>query len=74
MWKGYKGGLLVSWQKESAEISGQSLMCSFLQLLDKNGKGGTRGWFVIPQDDPLVLYMYAAPQVGEGLVLLLHLY
>ncbi|CAM2107442.1 unnamed protein product [Caretta caretta] len=49
-------------EKESAEISGQSLMCSFLQLLDKNGKGGTRGWFVIPQDDPLVLYMYAAPQ------------
>uniref|UniRef100_A0A8C0GME5 FYVE, RhoGEF and PH domain containing 2 n=1 Tax=Chelonoidis abingdonii TaxID=106734 RepID=A0A8C0GME5_CHEAB len=48
-------------EKESAEISGQSLMCSFLQLLDKNGKGGTRGWFVIPQDDPL------------GLVLLLHL-
>uniref|UniRef100_A0A8C4VJI9 FYVE, RhoGEF and PH domain containing 2 n=1 Tax=Gopherus evgoodei TaxID=1825980 RepID=A0A8C4VJI9_9SAUR len=49
-------------EKESAEISGQSLMCSFLQLLDKNGKGGTRGWFVIPQDDPLVLYVYAAPQ------------
>lgn len=49
-------------EKESAEISGQSLMCSFLQLLDKNGKGGPRGWFVIPQDDSLVLYMYAAPQ------------
>uniref|UniRef100_A0A8C8S093 FYVE, RhoGEF and PH domain containing 2 n=1 Tax=Pelusios castaneus TaxID=367368 RepID=A0A8C8S093_9SAUR len=49
-------------EKESAEISGQSLMCSFLQLLDKNGKWGTRGWFVIPQDDPLVLYIYAAPQ------------
>ncbi|XP_074833378.1 FYVE, RhoGEF and PH domain-containing protein 2 [Carettochelys insculpta] len=49
-------------EKEAAEISGQSLLCSFLQLLDKNGKGGTRGWFVIPRDDPLVLYVYAAPQ------------
>ncbi|XP_062996954.1 FYVE, RhoGEF and PH domain-containing protein 2 [Elgaria multicarinata webbii] len=49
-------------EKESAEISGQSLMCSFLQLLDKSGKGSMRGWFVIPRDDPLVLYMYAAPQ------------
>nr|XP_056700793.1 FYVE, RhoGEF and PH domain-containing protein 2 [Euleptes europaea] len=49
-------------EKESAEISGQSLMCSFLQLLDKNGKGNMRGWFVIPREDPLVLYIYAAPQ------------
>ncbi|XP_020651004.3 FYVE, RhoGEF and PH domain-containing protein 2 isoform X2 [Pogona vitticeps] len=49
-------------EKGSAGISGQSLMCSFLQLLDKNGKGSMRGWFVIPQDDPLVLYVYAAPQ------------
>lgn len=42
------------------------MLCSSLQLLDKNGKGGTRGWFVIPQDDPLVLYIYAAPQVRPG--------
>ena len=39
-------------------------MCSFLQLLgDKWGKSSTRGWCVIPRDDPLVLYVYAAPQV-----------
>ncbi|XP_038605248.1 FYVE, RhoGEF and PH domain-containing protein 2 [Tachyglossus aculeatus] len=50
-------------EKESAKASGQSLICSFLQLLgDKGGKGGLRGWFVIPRDDPLVLYIYAAPQ------------
>uniref|UniRef100_A0A8C6ADR9 FYVE, RhoGEF and PH domain-containing protein 2 n=1 Tax=Marmota marmota marmota TaxID=9994 RepID=A0A8C6ADR9_MARMA len=42
---------------------GQSLMCSFLQLLgDKWGKSGPRGWCVIPRDDPLVLYIYGAPQ------------
>ncbi|XP_009945307.1 PREDICTED: FYVE, RhoGEF and PH domain-containing protein 2, partial [Leptosomus discolor] len=49
-------------EKGAVEVSGRSLLCSSLQLLDKNGKGGTRGWFVIPQDDPLVLYIYAAPQ------------
>ncbi|XP_009580328.1 PREDICTED: FYVE, RhoGEF and PH domain-containing protein 2, partial [Fulmarus glacialis] len=49
-------------EKGAAEVSGRSLLCSSLQLLDKNGKGGTRGWFVIPRDDPLVLYIYAAPQ------------
>ncbi|KAM6370045.1 FYVE, RhoGEF and PH domain-containing protein 2 isoform 1-T1 [Pluvialis apricaria] len=49
-------------EKGAAEVSGKSLLCSSLQLLDKNGKGSTRGWFVIPQDDPLVLYVYAAPQ------------
>ncbi|KAM5166083.1 FYVE, RhoGEF and PH domain-containing protein 2 isoform 1-T2 [Callospermophilus lateralis] len=42
---------------------GQSLMCSFLQLLgDKWGRSGPRGWCVIPRDDPLVLYVYGAPQ------------
>uniref|UniRef100_A0A8C0U9R2 FYVE, RhoGEF and PH domain containing 2 n=1 Tax=Cyanistes caeruleus TaxID=156563 RepID=A0A8C0U9R2_CYACU len=49
-------------EKGAAEVSSRSLLCSSLQLLDKNSKGGTRGWFVIPQDDPLVLYIYAAPQ------------
>ncbi|XP_032109490.1 FYVE, RhoGEF and PH domain-containing protein 2 isoform X3 [Sapajus apella] len=51
---GYKG---------SSAAPDQSLMCSFLQLAgDKWGKSGPRGWCVIPRDDPLVLYVYAAPQ------------
>ncbi|XP_001495203.2 FYVE, RhoGEF and PH domain-containing protein 2 isoform X1 [Equus przewalskii] len=55
-----KRGILV---KASMAGSEQSLMCSFLQLVgDKWGKAGPRGWCVIPQDDPLVLYVYAAPQ------------
>ncbi|XP_053761050.1 FYVE, RhoGEF and PH domain-containing protein 2 isoform X1 [Panthera pardus] len=50
-------------EKGSVAGSEQSLMCSFLQLVgDKWGKSGPRGWCVIPQDDPLVLYIYAAPQ------------
>ncbi|XP_074092490.1 FYVE, RhoGEF and PH domain-containing protein 2 isoform X2 [Macrotis lagotis] len=55
-----KKGIL---EKESSKVSEQSLMCSFLQLLgDKWGKGSSRGWCVISRDDPLVLYIYAAPQ------------
>ncbi|XP_069489523.1 FYVE, RhoGEF and PH domain-containing protein 2 isoform X2 [Ambystoma mexicanum] len=54
-----KRGIL---EKESAEVSKRSLVCSFLHLLDKSGKAGLRSWCVIPQDDPLVLYMFAAPQ------------
>ncbi|XP_069094850.1 FYVE, RhoGEF and PH domain-containing protein 2 [Pleurodeles waltl] len=54
-----KPGIL---EKESAEVSGRSLVCSFLQLLDKGGKAGLRSWCVIPKDEPLILYMFAAPQ------------
>ncbi|XP_037376779.1 FYVE, RhoGEF and PH domain-containing protein 2 isoform X2 [Talpa occidentalis] len=55
-----KRGIL---EKGSAAGSEQNLMCSFLQLVgDKWGKSGPRGWCVIPRDDPLVLYIYAAPQ------------
>lgn len=50
-------------EKGSTAGSERSLMCSFLQLTgDKWGKSSTRGWCVIPQDDPLVLYVYGAPQ------------
>lgn len=54
-----KRGIL---EKDSAEVSGRSLVCSFLQVLDKSGKAGLRSWCVIPKDDPLILYMFAAPQ------------
>ncbi|XP_032503544.1 FYVE, RhoGEF and PH domain-containing protein 2 isoform X11 [Phocoena sinus] len=54
-------------EKGAAAGSEQSLMCSFLQLLgDKWGKSGSRGWCVILRDDPLVLYVYAAPQPSEA--------
>ncbi|KAL4645855.1 FYVE, RhoGEF and PH domain-containing protein 2 [Arapaima gigas] len=47
-------------EKEAGEVSERSLMCGFLTMTDKRGK--SRGWFVIPRDEPLVLYMYLAPQ------------
>ncbi|XP_012602387.2 FYVE, RhoGEF and PH domain-containing protein 2 [Microcebus murinus] len=50
-------------EKGSSAGPGQSLMCGFLQLVgDKWGRSGPRGWCSIPRDEPLVLYVYAAPQ------------
>ncbi|XP_076773281.1 FYVE, RhoGEF and PH domain-containing protein 2 isoform X2 [Arvicanthis niloticus] len=50
-------------EKEASAGPDQSLMCSLLQLVgDKCGRSIPRSWCVIPRDDPLVLYVYAAPQ------------
>ncbi|XP_016056931.1 PREDICTED: FYVE, RhoGEF and PH domain-containing protein 4 isoform X2 [Miniopterus natalensis] len=46
---------------ESAEVSGNSIVCSFLQYMEKS-KPWQKAWCVIPKQDPLVLYMYGAPQ------------
>lgn len=46
---------------EAAEVSGNSVVCSFLQYTEK-AKPWQRAWCVIPKQDPLVLYMYGAPQ------------
>ncbi|KAJ8370198.1 hypothetical protein SKAU_G00102260 [Synaphobranchus kaupii] len=55
--EGRKRGIL---EKEAGEVSERSLMCSFLTMVDRQSR--TRGWFVIARDEPLILYMYAAPQ------------
>uniref|UniRef100_A0A8D0CLT5 FYVE, RhoGEF and PH domain containing 2 n=1 Tax=Scleropages formosus TaxID=113540 RepID=A0A8D0CLT5_SCLFO len=46
--------------REGGAFPHRSLVCSFLTMIDRQGK--TRGWFVIPRDEPPVLYMYQAPQ------------
>nr|KAF6452333.1 FYVE, RhoGEF and PH domain containing 4 [Molossus molossus] len=46
---------------ESAEVSGNSVLCSVLQYMEKS-KPWQKAWCVIPKQDPLVLYMYGAPQ------------
>ncbi|XP_068950946.1 FYVE, RhoGEF and PH domain-containing protein 4 isoform X2 [Petaurus breviceps papuanus] len=46
---------------ESAEVSGNSVICSFLQYMEKS-KPWQKAWCVIPKQEPLVLYMYGAPQ------------
>lgn len=49
-------------QIESAEVSGNSVICSFLQYMEKS-KTWQKAWCVIPKQEALVLYMYGAPQV-----------
>ncbi|XP_005389684.1 PREDICTED: FYVE, RhoGEF and PH domain-containing protein 2 isoform X2 [Chinchilla lanigera] len=50
-------------QKGAAAGPDGSVMSGFLQLLgDRWGRNSSRSWCVIPRDDPLVLYVYAAPQ------------
>ncbi|XP_056653354.1 FYVE, RhoGEF and PH domain-containing protein 4 isoform X3 [Monodelphis domestica] len=46
---------------ESAEVSGNSVICSFLHYMEKS-KPWQKAWCVIPKQEALVLYMYGAPQ------------
>uniref|UniRef100_A0A674I6X1 FYVE, RhoGEF and PH domain containing 4 n=1 Tax=Terrapene triunguis TaxID=2587831 RepID=A0A674I6X1_9SAUR len=51
---------------ESAEVSGNSVLCSFLQYMEKS-KPWQKAWCVIPKHEALVLYMYGAPQDVKAL-------
>ncbi|XP_060101685.1 FYVE, RhoGEF and PH domain-containing protein 4 isoform X2 [Heteronotia binoei] len=51
---------------ESAEVSGNSVICSFLQYMEKS-KTWQKAWCVIPKQEALVLYMYGAPQDVKAL-------
>nr|XP_014348103.1 PREDICTED: FYVE, RhoGEF and PH domain-containing protein 4 isoform X2 [Latimeria chalumnae] len=47
---------------ESAEVSGNSIICGFLQYMEKPTKPWQKAWCAIPKNEALVLYMYGAPQ------------
>lgn len=50
-------------EKQASLAAENSVMCSFLHLLEKgSGRGWQKAWFVIPENEPLVLYVYGAPQ------------
>uniref|UniRef100_A0A8C8VQM2 FYVE, RhoGEF and PH domain containing 4 n=1 Tax=Pelusios castaneus TaxID=367368 RepID=A0A8C8VQM2_9SAUR len=51
---------------ESAEVSGNSVICSFLQYMEKS-KPWQKAWCVIPKHEALVLYMYGAQQDVKAL-------
>ncbi|KAG2469338.1 FGD4 protein, partial [Polypterus senegalus] len=46
---------------ESAQVSENSVVCGFLQYLEKN-KPWQKVWCVVPKNEALVLYLYGAPQ------------
>ncbi|XP_078713841.1 uncharacterized protein LOC144933133 isoform X3 [Lampetra fluviatilis] len=49
-------------QRQGAEMSDNSIMRSFLNYTESSGRGWKKAWFVIPTSEPLVLYLYKAPQ------------
>ncbi len=56
--------LLFFLQKQASVAAENSVLCSFLHHMEKgSGRGWQKAWFVIPDNEPLVLYIYGAPQV-----------
>ncbi|KAK7884589.1 hypothetical protein WMY93_027712 [Mugilogobius chulae] len=50
-------------EKQASLAAENSVMCSFLHMMEKgSGRGWQKAWFVIPENEPLVLYIYGAPQ------------
>nr|XP_015208063.1 PREDICTED: FYVE, RhoGEF and PH domain-containing protein 1 [Lepisosteus oculatus] len=50
-------------QKQASVVAENSVLCSFLHHMEKgSGRGWQKAWFVIPENEPLVLYIYGAPQ------------
>ncbi|KAH1187993.1 hypothetical protein KIL84_012381, partial [Mauremys mutica] len=50
-------------EKQASEAAERSVVCSFLHYMEPGAKAWHKGWFVVPQSEPLVLYVYGAPQV-----------
>ncbi|XP_061114069.1 FYVE, RhoGEF and PH domain-containing protein 1 [Conger conger] len=50
-------------EKQASVAAENSVLCSFLHHMEKGGgRGWQKAWFVIPENEPLVLYIYGAPQ------------
>ncbi|XP_056320047.1 FYVE, RhoGEF and PH domain-containing protein 1 isoform X2 [Danio aesculapii] len=50
-------------EKQASVAAENSVLCSFLHHMEKgSGRGWQKAWFVIPENEPLVLYIYGAPQ------------
>ncbi|KAM9324732.1 FYVE, RhoGEF and PH domain-containing protein 1 [Gastrophryne carolinensis] len=49
-------------EKQASVVAEHSILCSYMYYMEKGAKSWHKGWFVIPQNEPLVLYIYGAPQ------------
>ncbi|XP_029113291.1 FYVE, RhoGEF and PH domain-containing protein 1 isoform X2 [Scleropages formosus] len=50
-------------EKQASVVAENSVLCSFLHHMEKgSGRGWQKAWFVVPENEPLVLYIYGAPQ------------
>ena len=50
-------------QREGSVLSMNSFICGFLHIMEKGVRPWQRAWFALPRMEPLVLYMFRAPQV-----------
>uniref|UniRef100_A0A4W4E7D0 FYVE, RhoGEF and PH domain containing 1 n=1 Tax=Electrophorus electricus TaxID=8005 RepID=A0A4W4E7D0_ELEEL len=54
--------------KQASVAAENSVLCSFLHHMEKSsGRGWQKAWCVVPENEPLVLYIYGAPQVRRHL-------
>ncbi|XP_028923722.1 FYVE, RhoGEF and PH domain-containing protein 1 isoform X2 [Ornithorhynchus anatinus] len=49
-------------EKQASVVAENSVICSFMHYMEKGGKNWHKAWFVVPENEPLVLYIYGAPQ------------
>ncbi|KAM6978099.1 FYVE, RhoGEF and PH domain-containing protein 1 [Aplochiton taeniatus] len=50
-------------EKQASLAAENSVICSFLHHMEKGGgRSWQKAWFVVPDNEPLVLYIYGAPQ------------
>ncbi|XP_078064240.1 LOW QUALITY PROTEIN: FYVE, RhoGEF and PH domain-containing protein 1-like, partial [Mustelus asterias] len=52
-------------EKQASIVAENSVICSYMHYMEKGGKSWQKGWCVIPENEPLVLYIYGAPQVSS---------
>uniref|UniRef100_F7CGE4 FYVE, RhoGEF and PH domain containing 1 n=1 Tax=Ornithorhynchus anatinus TaxID=9258 RepID=F7CGE4_ORNAN len=57
-----EGASFLSIQKQASVVAENSVICSFMHYMEKGGKNWHKAWFVVPENEPLVLYIYGAPQ------------
>uniref|UniRef100_A0A8C4S2X8 FYVE, RhoGEF and PH domain containing 1 n=1 Tax=Erpetoichthys calabaricus TaxID=27687 RepID=A0A8C4S2X8_ERPCA len=56
--------------EQASVVAENSVLCSYMHYMEKgSGKGWQKAWFVIPENEPLVLYVYGAPQVSTRALL-----
>ncbi|XP_042201462.1 FYVE, RhoGEF and PH domain-containing protein 1 isoform X2 [Callorhinchus milii] len=49
-------------QKQASLVAENSVVCGYVSYMEKSSKSWHRGWLVIPDSEPLVLYIYGARQ------------
>ncbi|XP_041130054.1 FYVE, RhoGEF and PH domain-containing protein 1-like [Polyodon spathula] len=50
-------------EKQASVVAENSVVCSYMHFMEKGaGRGWQKAWFVVPENEPLALYIYGAPK------------